>query len=107
MSAWVPDRQDWRPFVPDAIAGMVVFVLGLWEIDHDTSQTSTAGAVLVVVGLALAVAVTRRAPGAGLGLAWLIGGVHVFTGTGPMVTEVLLAYVAFGCARWAARTSSG
>ncbi len=40
------------------------------------------------------------APGAALGVAWLVGFVHVVTGTGPLVTEVLLAVVAFGCARW-------
>jgi signal transduction histidine kinase len=33
-------------------------------------------------------------------VAWLTGGVHVVTGTGPMVIEVALAVVAFGCARW-------
>jgi signal transduction histidine kinase len=100
MSAWVPDRRDWQHWVPDAAAGLVVFVIGLWEADRDTSQTSAWGSILVVVGLALAIALTRGAPGSGLGLAWLVGGVHVVTGTGPMVTEVLLAYVAFGCARW-------
>ena len=33
-----------------------------------------------------------------------MGAVHVLTGTGPVVAEVLLAYVAFGCARWGSRT---
>jgi signal transduction histidine kinase len=100
MSAWVPDPQDWRHWVPDAAAGAATLVAGLWEADRDSSPTSAWGAVLVVVGLALAVALTRRTPTAALGLAWVVGALHVVTGTGPLVAEVLLAYVAFGCARW-------
>ena len=50
--------------------------------------------------MAVAVSLSRHAPGAALAVAWLTGGVHVVTGTGPMVVEVALAVVAFGCARW-------
>ena len=107
-SAWfdrrVPDRQQWQPWVPDAVAGLAVLVIGLAETRGDQSPTSTWGAALVVLGLATAVALTRRAPAAALAVAWGVGAVHVLTGTGPLVSEVLLAYVAFGCARWGSTT---
>jgi signal transduction histidine kinase len=104
MSAWVPDRQQWERWLPDAVAGLAVLVIGLWETRGDQSVTSTWGPVFVVLGLATAVALTRGAPGAALAISWGVGGVHLLTGTGPLVAEVLLAYVAFGCARWGSTT---
>ena len=62
--------------------------------------TDRFGEVLVVLGVATAVALSRHAPGSALAVAWLTGGVHVVTGTGPMIIEVAFAVVAFGCARW-------
>ena len=104
MSTWVPDRDQWQRWVPDAAAGLAVLVIGLWETHQDQSPTSTWGPVLVVLGLATAVALTRSAPGTALALAWAVGAVHLLTGTGPLVAEVLLAYVAFGCSRWGSTT---
>ena len=100
-----PDAwQRGRPWLPDAVAGLAVLLLGLWEIRHDLSVVSPWGSAAVVVGLALAVGLTRAEPGTALAIAWGVGAVHVLTGTGPVVAEVLLAYVAFGCARWGSRT---
>jgi signal transduction histidine kinase len=97
----LPDAwQRSRPWRPDALVGVLVLVLGLWEMHDDLVVTSRSGEVLVVVGVAVAVSLSRHAPGAALAMAWLTGGVHVVTGTGPMVVEVALAIVAFGCARW-------
>jgi signal transduction histidine kinase len=100
-----PDAwQRGRPWLPDALAGLAVLMLGLWEIRHDLSVVSPWGSAIVVVGLAFAVGLTRAEPGTALAIAWGMGAVHVLTGTGPVVAEVLLAYVAFGCARWGSRT---
>jgi signal transduction histidine kinase len=100
-----PDTwQRWQPWVPDAVAGLAVLIIGLWEVDRDLSVVSRGGSIMVVLGLALAVGLTRAAPGTALALAWGVGGVHLLTGSGPVVAEVLLAYVAFGCARWGSRT---
>ena len=100
-----PDAwQRGRPWLPDALAGLAVLMLGLWEIRHDLSVVSPWGSAAVVVGLAFAVGLTRAEPGTALAIAWGMGAVHVLTGTGPVVAEVLLAYVAFGCARWGSRT---
>jgi len=97
----LPDPwQRARPWAPDVLAGLLVLVVALWDANRDSSVTSTTGALLVVLGLAVAVALSRHAPGAALAVAWLVGLVHLATGTGPLVSEVLLAVVAFGCARW-------
>ena len=105
MSTWLPDRQHWQRWGPDLAAGFAVLVLGIAETNRDLSPTSTWGPLLVVVGLATAVgAHPTRARGAPWSWPGVSGGVHLLTGTGPLVTEVLLAYVAFGCARWGHRT---
>jgi signal transduction histidine kinase len=95
--AW---QRRWQ-WLPDALGGAVVLFLALREVTGDTSgSTGGLGAYLVAIGLAVAVALSRHAPGAALGVAWFMGLIHVVTGTGPIVSEVLLAVVAFGCARW-------
>jgi signal transduction histidine kinase len=97
----LPDA--WRragPWLPDVVAGVLTLALGLYEARGDVVVASHTGENLVVLGVAVAVALTRRMPGAALAVAWLTGFVHLATGTGPMVVEVLLAVVAFGCARW-------
>jgi signal transduction histidine kinase len=100
-----PDAwRRWRPWAPDAAAGLVVLLIGLWETHRDLSPTSIGGSVLVVVGLTAAVTLTRASPGLALVVAWLVGGAHLLTGAGPLVVEVVLAYVAFGCARWGTTT---
>lgn len=97
----LPDAwQQSRPWRADALAGLLALLIGLYEMHGDLVVTSRAGELLVVVGVAVAVGLSRLLPGAALGVAWGVGLVHVATGTGPMVCEVLLVVVAFGCARW-------
>jgi signal transduction histidine kinase len=97
---WPSSWQQAGPWVPDLLAGVMVALLGLWEMHGDRTVSSRPGEVLVVLGVAAAVGLSRHAPGAALSVAWLTGGVHIVTGTGPMVIEVALAIVAFACARW-------
>jgi signal transduction histidine kinase len=100
MTAPPDDWERWRPWLPDATAGLVLLLLGLWELHDDHVVTSLLGELLVVGGVAAAGGLSRHAPGVALTVAWLTGAVHIVTGTGPMVVEVFLAVVAFGCARW-------
>ncbi len=101
-----PDAwQRWRPWLPDVLVGVVVLLVAVREVAGDTSGAAGGrGAYLVAIGLAVAVSLSRHLPAAALGVAWLVGLIHVVTGTGPLVSEVLLAVVAFGCARWGSTT---
>jgi signal transduction histidine kinase len=101
-----PDAwQRWRPWLPDALAGLAVLLIALREVVTDTSGASGGfGPYLVALGLAAAVFLSRYSPAAALAVAWCVGGVHLVNGTGPLVIEVVLAYVAFGCARWGSTT---
>jgi signal transduction histidine kinase len=92
--------SDWRAWLPDATAGLLVLALGLWEVDRDAVRTTVWGPLLVAAGVALAVGFSRAAPALSLLLVWLVGGLQVATDTGAYVVELLFAVVAFGCARW-------
>lgn len=92
--------RTWRGWAPDVAVGLVVLVLGLWEINGDAVYTTVWTPVVVVIGLALAVGFCRAMPGLALLLVWVIGALQVFTDTGALVVELLFAVVAFGCARW-------
>jgi signal transduction histidine kinase len=100
MTAPLHVWQRSRPWRWDALAGLLALVAGLYEMHGDRVVISRTVELLVVVGVAIAVGLSRLAPGAALATAWCLGGIQVVTGTGPMVCEVLLAVVAFGCARW-------
>jgi signal transduction histidine kinase len=103
----LPDPwQHARPWLPDALVGVAVWVVAVWEIERDHSGvTGGLGSYLVATLLAIAVGLSRRSPAAALAVAWLLGLVHVVTGAPPLVSEVLLAAVAFGCARWGSSTA--
>jgi len=104
MTGMTTAGDDWerlRPWLPDALAGVATFLLGVWEVSHDSSGlTGGPTSYLLTVLLAVAVGLSHRLPAAALATAWAVGFVHVVLGPGPMVSEVLLAVVAFGCARW-------
>ncbi|WGY02060.1 histidine kinase [Nocardioides sp. QY071] len=86
-------------WLPDVIAGAAAFVIGLLEIGR-SYDASRWPALVVVIGVAVAVGLSRRLPAAALAVAWGTGIVQVAVGVDPMLTEMLLAVVAFGCARW-------
>ena len=67
----LPDAwQRGRPWVPDVVAGLVVALLGLWEVHDDLTVTSRFGEVLVVLGVAVGrlarASRARHRPGRGL-----------------------------------------
>ncbi|TQK68668.1 sensor histidine kinase [Nocardioides sp. SLBN-35] len=86
-------------WLPDVIAGAAAFVIGLLEIGR-SYDAGRWPALVVVIGVAVAVGLSRRLPAAALAVAWGTGIVQVAVGVDPMLTEMLLAVVAFGCARW-------
>ncbi|MEV5002497.1 sensor histidine kinase [Nocardioides sp. LML1-1-1.1] len=91
--------KDARRWLPDVLAGGLTLAIGLAEVRRAYDDLPPAP-VLVVLGVAVAVALSRRMPAAALAVAWLTGGVQVVNDVDPLLTEGLLAVVAFGCARW-------
>jgi signal transduction histidine kinase len=92
---------DWRPWLPDAIAALIVLVIGFTEalLTFAMTEGGIDGFAQALV-VALAVGMCRRAPGAALGLVWGLGLFHVVTGAPIMLIEFALTAVFFGGARW-------
>ena len=91
---------DRRRYLPDVAAGVATFVLAMVEINRYTFYEAISGPILLAVGLGVAVGLSRVLPGAALAIAWFLGFSQIVLGTNPLLTEALLAVVAFGCARW-------
>jgi signal transduction histidine kinase len=94
-------ETGWRPWLPEAIAALMVLAIGFTEAVLTWAMT---GGRLYGFGQALAIAfavgLCRRAPGAALGLVWALGLFHVVTGAPIMLIEFALTAVFFGGARW-------
>lgn len=108
-------RPAWQEWLPDAAAGLIVAALGLVIAilsygTFDRFAPDSPGvlspdqrvAVLAVIAVVTGVAVglSRLAPGAALALVWALAGIHVVVGVPILVTELAIAVVAFGTARW-------
>ncbi|GAA1914295.1 sensor histidine kinase [Nocardioides hwasunensis] len=90
-----------RSWAPDAVLAALVLLLGLVEATHTVQLYGTRlPLVLVVLGIAAAVGLSRRAPGIGLALVWLVCFLQVMTGTPVLLTQLTIGFVAFGTARW-------
>jgi signal transduction histidine kinase len=93
----------WQKWLPDIGVGALVALLGLFEVfTADFPELLDQRSALVVVSLAIgtAVACARHAPAIGLGLVWLTCGLQVLTDSTILLTELAIAIVAFGTARW-------
>lgn len=98
------NESTWRAWLPEAIAVFVVLTIGFIEATVSWAMTDGhlngfAQALLI----AFAVGMFRRAPGAALGLIWVLGLVHVWFGVPIMLVEFALTAVFFGGARWGRR----
>lgn len=93
--------QRLRAWGPELGVGATVLVLGVGESATTTLYVGSRSDLVVVSALtAVAVTVCRRAPSAGLALAWLLAGLHLVYGVPPMFVEIALVAVMFGTARW-------
>ncbi|MFL6106837.1 MAG: sensor histidine kinase [Marmoricola sp.] len=91
-----------RNWVPDAVGGVLVLLLGLTEAlttDYITSQTRL-GLIWIAVLTALAVSLSRRLPSVALTLVWVVCGFQLVSSVQLMLVQVTMAVVAFGAARW-------
>ncbi|MSW64364.1 MAG: hypothetical protein F2825_05660, partial [Actinobacteria bacterium] len=97
-----PDGPAPRGWLVDALPALVVAGVGLVDVvrllPFLPGQASQLSAV--VLGTVAAVLTWRRLPSLGIGLAWLTCALQVVTYVPPLVTQVALALVAFGAARW-------
>jgi signal transduction histidine kinase len=94
-------ETGWRPWLPEGIAALTVFAMGLTEAYLNWALTGGARAgFALAIGVAVAVGLCRRAPGVALGLVWAMGLLHVVRDTPIMVSEFTLTAVFFGGARW-------
>ncbi len=92
-----------RAWLPDAVAGSLLAMVGLVEV-----QTRSLGAVgfLVVVVSAVAVVLARHAPPYALAVVWAAAAVQVLSGLDVVGAELLGAVaVAYGTARHAGRAT--
>jgi len=95
-----PDAS-WRPWLPEAIAALVVLAVGLTEAALTWAMTDgDVQGFVQALAVAVAVAMYRRAPGAALGVVWGLGLLHVAVGAPIMLIEFALTAVFFGGARW-------
>ncbi|SSC22987.1 Histidine kinase/HSP90-like ATPase, partial [Klenkia terrae] len=97
-----PDGPAPRGWLVDALPALVVAGVGLVDVVRLLPFLPGQGAQLaaVVLGTVAAVLTWRRLPSLGIGLAWLTCALQVVTYVPPLVTQVALALVAFGAARW-------
>lgn len=96
-----PMTSDWRAWVPDIAAAVVVAVIGLYEAAATGSlPESRVLLACVAVGTAAAVGLSRRLPAGALALVWAVCGLQLLAGIDLMLVQVAIAAVAFGTARW-------
>ncbi|WP_106211915.1 sensor histidine kinase [Kineococcus rhizosphaerae] len=93
----------WRERSPDIVVGLLTAGLGLAEVAVRTTWGGESGSVLFVLLVALTTAIARPLPAVALALVWLTGVAQFATGLPLLLTQLLLAYVAFAGARWGSR----
>ena len=98
----IPEPSAPRGWLVDALPAMVVAGVGLVDVVRLLPFLPGEGSQLaaVVLGTVAAVLTWRRLPSLGIGLAWLTCALQVVSYVPPLVTQVALALVAFGAARW-------
>jgi signal transduction histidine kinase len=91
----------WRLWLPEGIAALMVLATGF--VEAAVFWAVTGGRLQFfaeALCVAFAVGMSRRAPGAALGLVWVLGLLHLRLHALIMVTEFALLAVFFGGARW-------
>jgi signal transduction histidine kinase len=108
-------RPAWQEWLPDAASGFIVAALGLAitivnygafdeyariPLGALTHAREVALLAVVAVVTGAAVGASRHAPGAALALVWMLAVIHVLVGVPILGTELAVAVVVFGTARW-------
>lgn len=88
---------------PELAVGAVVCALLIpsWTaLTASVYAPSQRGFLLIAGLLLIATPLFRRAPAIGLAFVWVIGVLHLMVPQPPFVAELMVALVAFGCARY-------
>lgn len=99
---WRKSRADAFPHTDLALGGAWLLA-GLLEVTQRVSLLdvrSMLAALMVTAAMSTAVALHRRAPGLALGLVWLGCAVQVTTRQDILLSQLGVAVVAYGCARY-------
>ncbi len=89
--------RDWEP---ELYAVGAVFSVGVIEVSRMSSYYDRLPYLLVVAGMMVTVALARKAPGASLGMVWLVSGLSAISGLQVMLVQLAVVFTAFGTARW-------
>ncbi|RNL62026.1 hypothetical protein EFK50_09370 [Nocardioides marmoriginsengisoli] len=91
-----------RPWLPDAILGVLVLVAGLIEQNSFAylSTSMRVNLVVLAIFIAITVGLARRAPGLALLLVWFVCSMQVAFGIPMLLVEAAVVVVGFGAARW-------
>lgn len=97
----------WRRWIPDACLGIAVALLGIFEVYADPLWYGheRSSLILVSLGMGVAVACSRHAPALALAVVWAVCGLQVANDGTVMLTQLAVAIVSFGTARWGQRTT--
>lgn len=94
-----PDRV--RAWAPDLGLACAVLAVGLVEASRAKLWFEDWwDLAFVVLGTAAAVGLSRRAPGAAVGLVWVVCLLQLVTETQVLLVQASIAVVVFGAARW-------
>ncbi|MHA6757575.1 sensor histidine kinase [Streptacidiphilus sp. PAMC 29251] len=106
MTARTAGRGPVAALLPSRWPDLLLALLVLWY-GYQEAQWLSAGwsfgvhrTVLVMVLTAVAVALFRTLPGTALGLVWLTTAVQLLIGPGVLQTQLAVAFVAYGAARY-------
>lgn len=100
MTNW---RQVGRSWAPDVALGLVVLAVGLLEAattDRYYYSLVRGPYYVLAIGVAIAVTCSRRLPSLGLVVVWGLLSFQILFSVPLLWVEVLIAILAFGCARW-------
>lgn len=96
-----PRTEQLRAWAPDLALAAAVLLVGLVEASRAKPfWEDWWDLALVVAGIAVAVGLCRRAPGVAIGLVWVVCLLQLATGTPVLMSQIAIAAVAFGAARW-------
>ena len=90
-----------QPWAPDLAFGGAALILGLVEASQVKPYWEDWWDVAFVAGgFATAVGLSRKAPGAAVGLVWLVCLLQLASGTQVLLVQLSVTLVLFGAARW-------